>query len=285
MKLNFIKFYTKVAFTAVFALSILSCDDDEPVTAGEGDPFSKDVVAVDATVSTTQPQIGEENLLPVTVTLGQSFSSDATITVEATLTNGNVTTGEVVVPSGTTTGSGSFTLPSDDGFVPAGFFDPNAGSLEAIAIRLDELVEGTTYVTSSNQVSLDIWSKTAPGRGGLNYVLDWEDPSVDLDLRVYSEPEFVFYENGSSGDRFEEDLFDSAGRPDGLYVWYVVNFDGPFETDMDYRLFVTQPDGSLEVLSGTFTAGTPGPALIPFASFEKSTNVETGKVSYINIQN
>ncbi len=283
MKFKFINLFTKMAFTALIAMAAISCEDDEPVTAGDGDPLNENVITVNATLSTTQPQIGEENLLPVSLTLDRSFASDAEVTVRATLTNGNVSTGVITVTAGATSATGGIVLPPDDGFAPEGFFDPAAGTLIASAILLDELEEGNAFIVTSNEVSLDIWSRTAPGRGGLNYVLDWERPSVDLDLRVYSEPDFLLFEDGDSGDRFEQDLFQTPGRPDGLYIWYIINFSGDFIEDMEYRLFVTQPNGSLEVLSGTIPAGTPGPAFVPFAQFEKTTDPVSGAVTYVNI--
>lgn len=287
MKFKFLNVYTKMAFAALIAMAAISCEDDEPVTAGDGDPLNENVITVNATLSTTQPQIGEENLLPVSVTLDRSFATDAEVTVRATLTNGNVSTGIVTVAAGATSATGGITLPSDDGFVPAGFFDPAAGTLTASAILLDELEEGNAYIVTSNEVALDIWSMTAPGRGGLNYVLDWENAaSVDLDLQVIDEAFTAILESSGSSDRFESDLFDTPGRADGVYVFYIRNFSDETTEDLEYRLFLTQPNGSLVVLSGVFEAGLPsGGARVPFAQFEKTTDPTTGAVSYVNIMN
>ncbi|TVZ23982.1 hypothetical protein JM84_2940 [Dokdonia sp. Hel_I_63] len=280
MKLNYIKHFGKFAFAAVLALGVVSCEDDEAVSAGEGDPLTKNIVSVDAMVTALQPNVGEGNLTPFAVTIGNSFSSDATVTVKVTFDNGDVSTGTALVSAGTTTGTGSLTMPSDDGFIPEGLVAENAGTLSATAILLDELVEGTTYVVSPNSTDIGIFSDTLGIAGGLNSILDFSNPQVnDLDFYVLDE-NFQTFESSTSFDRFERDLFETVGRPDGVYTFYVVSF-GASEA-IDYQVLSTLPDGSLNVFTGTLPVDTPQATFIPVGSFEKITDEVSGTISYTN---
>lgn len=283
MKLNYIKYFGKFAFAAVLALGAVSCEDDEPISAGEGDPLTKNIVSVDAMVTALQPNVGEGNLTPFAVTIGNSFSSDATVTVKVTFDNGEVSTGTAVVPAGTTTGTGSLTMPTDDGFIPAGLVAEDAGTLSAVAIRLDELVEGTTYVVAPNETSIGIFSDTLGIAGGLNSIFDWTNPeNADLDFYVIDEAFTAILESSETGSRFESDLFQTIGREDGVYVFYTSIFTAPADEAIDYQVLSTLPDGSLNAFEGTLPAGSPQGSFIPLGSFEKITDEVSGTVSYTN---
>jgi len=283
MKINYIKYFGKFAFTAVLALGVLSCEDDEPISAGDGDPLAKNVVSVDAMVTALQPNVGEGNLTPFAVTIGNTFSSDATVTVKVTFDNGDVSTGTALVPAGATTGTGALTMPADDGFIPAGLVAENAGTLSAIAILLDELVEDTTYVIAPNATDIGIFSDTLGVAGGLNSIFDWSNSeNADLDFYVIDEAFTAIFEDSETGSRFESDLFETVGREDGVYVFYTIIFTAPADEAIDYQVLSTLPDGSLNVFEGTLPAGSPQGSFIPLGSFEKITDEVSGTISYTN---
>lgn len=283
MKLNYIKYFGKFAFAAVLALGVISCEDDEAVSAGEGDPLTKNIVSVDAMVTALQPNVGEGNLTPFAVTIGNSFSSDATVTVKVTFDNGDVSTGTAVVPAGTTTGTGSLTMPSDDGFIPAGLVAENAGTLSATAILLDDLEADTTYVIAPNSTDIGIFSDTLGVAGGLNSIFDWTNPEgADLDFFVIDEAFTTILESSESGTRFESDLFQTVGREDGVYVFYTVIFGAPADEAIDYQVLSTLPDGSLNAFVGTLPAGVAQGQYIALGSFEKITDEVSGTISYTN---
>ena len=62
MKLKYINYIAKFSFCAMIAMASVSCEDDDPLTAGDGDPLNENIISVDATVSTTQPTVGEDNV-------------------------------------------------------------------------------------------------------------------------------------------------------------------------------------------------------------------------------
>jgi len=276
-----------ISILAIASILSVSCDDDDPISAGEGDPSNENVVNLEATVSADQTFTGEGNTIGFSVVLPQSFASDATVTARITLDNGSSSLGTATVTAGATTGTGSITLPPDDSVVDGATIEgiADAGTLSLIAILLDELESGTAYTLSSNDVSLGLYPDTLPAAGGLNVLMDWVDPvTFDLDMQIIDRAFTSIFESSGSSDRFESDLFQNAGRADGVYDIYIRNFSASPTADVDFILLLTQPDGTLDVLRGVLPAGSPaGGARIPVATFEKTTDVVTGVTTYINL--
>lgn len=270
------------------ALSLIfgACEDDTAISAGEGDPLNENVINLDATVASAQTITGEANKLPFTVTLPQSFSSEATVTARIILDSGASTTGTAVIEAGATTGTGSITLPADDDvFSSSGLFGlPDAATLSLIAIALEELETGKAYTISSNSLSLGLYDDTLdPDAGGLNLLLDWENPADnDLDLYVFDATGATNLEFSESGSRYESDLFENTGRADGTYLIVIASYTQPPVGGFAYKLLVTLPTGELIDLDGmipeTFPAG-----LQLVGTFDKVTDAVTGVVSYENI--
>jgi hypothetical protein len=270
---------------SLIALST-SCEDDDPISAGEGDPLLKSVVALEATVSTQQLTVGEGNVIDFSVTLPNSFDSDADVTVRVLLDNGLTNTGTASVAAGSTTGTGSLTMPPDDNLLTGETIDGalNAAELFAEAILLDELVPGTTYTLSSNVVDLNIYPRTLAVGGGVNILSDWNGaPAVDLDMYVY-DSDFNLYEVAESGSRFETDLFQNVGRPDRQFFVWIGVWNPPADgSEVPYVVLITMPDGRLVDVRGVIPAGAVRGDFFQVATFEKTTDVETGVVSYINV--
>lgn len=284
MKTN-IKFISKIAFSALLISSTISCEDDDPLSAGDGDPLNENVIELVGTISTDQPDIGESNFLPFSVNLPQSFSSDATVTARVLLDNGRVSTGTAVVASGQTDGSGLIQIPPDDGFFSAALKDDNAGTLTITAIALDSLERGNAYVISSNVEDINIWARTEPALGGLNIVTDWIDADTfDIDSEVIDEAFTTIFETGASGSRFEADLFQNAGREDGNYDVYLTIFSGDTAgVEIPYVVNFTRPDGTLVSITGTLPEGAPLGTRIPVARFSRVTDEVTGVTTYPEI--
>lgn len=276
--------YIILALVAIIGFS--SCEDDDPISAGIGDPSNKNVVNVEATVTPAQTIIGEGNLLSFQVTVPNSFSTNVTITARIELDNGNSTIGTATIAAGATTGTGTISVPADDGVITGDTVGgvANAGKLFLIAILLEDLEPNTTYTISSNTADLGIYADTRPADSGLNIILDWEDPANnDFDMQVIDRAFTTIFETAETGSRFEFDLFQNAGRADGIYDIYVIIFTPSPTVDVKYDLLMTHPDGRLEVISSAIPAGSPAGVRIPIATFEKSTDAVTGEVSYINI--
>ncbi|RZS99940.1 hypothetical protein [Aquimarina brevivitae] len=275
-----------IAFVGLFGLILTSCEDDNPVTAGIGDPLDKEIINIDATIASDVTVTGEGNVVDFTVTLPQAFSTDVTVTATARMDNGGVTTGTAEIAAGATTGAGTVTISPDDSVIDGETIEgaSDALTIELTAILLDELVPGTTYTISSNELSLGIYPKTLSAAGGINILLDWNGaPGIDIDMQVIDRGFTAIFENAASGDRFEEDLFENTGRADGIYDVYVIAFTPVAAGGTDYNVLFTLPDGRLVAVNGTLPESTPVGVRIPVATFEKSTNVDTGVVSYINV--
>ncbi|GAA0724890.1 hypothetical protein GCM10009430_29800 [Aquimarina litoralis] len=285
MKLYNLKYILAIA---VFGLLFTACEDDDPITAGIGDPLTKEVINLDATIASDITITGEGNVVDFTVTLPQSFNSAVTVTARATLDNGNFTTGTAEIDAGATTGTGSITLSPDDSVIDGSTIDgiADAVSIELIGILLDELVPDTTYTISSNVLSLGLYPDTLPAAGGLNILFDWDNPAVnDLDLEVIDRAFTSIFESSGTGSRFESDLFQTTGRADGIYDVYYTIFSASPTEDINFNVLFTLPDGRLTVVSGVIPAGSAASTRTPIATFEKSTDAVTGVTSYINIGN
>lgn len=274
----------------VLSLTVLffcACEDDEPISAGMGDPANATVVNLEGTITPDLLVVGEGNVIGFEVTLPNSFTSDATVSARIELDNGTSSIGTATVEAGATTGRGTITIPADDDVITGDTIGgvSNAAEISLVAILLEELVPNTTYTITSPIVDLGIYSDTLPADSGLNILFDWEDPANnDFDLFAFPITGGTSIEGSGTGSRFEGFLFQNAGRADAEYIIAYEIFGTPPANDVGYELLFTLPDGSLEILSGTIAAGTPADSVLALAIFEKSTDPVSGEVSYINIR-
>lgn len=261
----------------------LGCEDDD-VIVFNGDPLNKsNIINLEATIATNSTLAGEGDRISFSVTLPQQFDSDVNVSVRARFDNGRTTIGTATVAAGSTTGTGSVILPGSDGFDSNLLFGlQDFAKLEVVGIQLENLVEDTTYTISSNVVTVSIIDNTLSVAGGLNIILDWENPpAVNLNLFVLDESDATL-ESSTSTSRFESDLFQNAGRPDGTYYVYVVvadNGTADVNANIDYVLALTLPTGFVDIYSGTLIDAMDAESVL-IATFIKTTNAETGVVSY-----
>ena len=276
------KNYIKIFYVAFLSLAMFSCEDDEAISAGDADPTNKTIVAVPVTVSSDVPGIGEGNLTTFSVTLGQSFASDATVTVKLIMDNGRFNSGSVVVTAGSTSATGTVLVPADDDLLPATVISPNSATLEAVGILLDEPVAATLFEAESNVLDLNVWSRSQEQDGGLVAQLDWNGaPGIDIDMYIIDAAFTAFFEQAESGSRFEVDLFGNNEHPDGDYVVYLSVFGAPLAEDTPASLLLVKPDNVLESFLLNVPAGTGG-GFTALVGFTKTTDVETGITSYSN---
>lgn len=263
---------------------IYSCEDDG-VRVEQGDPLNRNVIPVGVSVSSANINTAEDVIFPFNVTLDQTFSTDVTVTAKVTLDNGNVATGTAVVAAGTNSGSGEIDMPADDGFTPAALIDSQAGIVKAVALLLDELEPGNTYVADSNTLDINLFANALPASGGINVIADWAGaPDVDLDMQIIDRAFTAIFENAGSVTRFEEDLFQNTGRPDGIYDIYLRPYSDPATPEgTPYIILLTLPDGNLVDIQGVLDPTAPIASRVPVATFEKVTDEVTGIVSYINV--
>ncbi|WP_297763804.1 hypothetical protein [uncultured Muriicola sp.] len=280
---NLYKYLSLVAFSAIL---LSSCTEEESLIGYPLD-LGLTTVALEGTVSTTDTQTAEGRTIGVTVSIPQSFASDADVEVTATFNSGAFTTTSVAIPAGSTTGSGTITLPASDGF-DVGFDGlANYGSLQLTAILLDTVDPGVNYTITSASQPLQIFDAIqfpygeGVVAGRMTYLLDWANPDInDLDTYVLG------FESAETGSRYETDIFNDT-HPDGDYTIDVGVWTAG-ETDIPWKLFFVFPNQTdYLIFEGTFTNLTLGTNVngFPYASivgFTKTTDSE-GVVSYTNV--
>lgn len=262
---------------------VFSCEDDDALSAGNADPLNKTVIDVPVTVSSPDLGIGEGNLAKFDVTVGQSFPSDATITVRIDMDNGNFTTGTAVVTAGSTSASGTILVPADDSLMPATIISPNSATIQAIGILLDEPVADTLFRAESNIFDLNVWAQSQGVAGGLVVQMDWNGaPAVDIDMYIIDAAFTAIFEQAESGNRFEVDTFGNTEHPDGDYVVYTRVFaPDPLTEATPLSVLLVRPNNVLESFSFTVPAGTAAAdGFLPLVGFTKTTDAETGITSY-----
>lgn len=281
---NIYKYLSLVAFSAIL---LSSCTEEESLIGYPLD-LGLTTVALEGTVSTNYPQTAEGRTIDVTVSIPQTFASDADVEVTATFNSGAFTTATVSVPAGSTTGTGTITLPASDGFAVGFFGLENYGSLQLTAILLDTVDPGVNYTITSASQPLQIFDEiqsSAYGEGvvagRMTYLLDWANPDInDLDAYVLG------FESAESGSRYETDIFNDE-HPDGDYTIDVGVWTAG-ETEIPWKLFFVFPNQTdYLIFEGTFTNLTLGTNVngFPYASivgFTKTTDSE-GVVSYTNV--
>jgi len=278
-KLNFK--YVFLSLAVVFAFS--SCEDEDPISAGDGNPLNENVINLDATIAAEYDVIGEGTSFDFTVTIPSALSSDATVTAELALDNGAFSTGTATILAGETTATGTITAPADDDVISG--TDPfvgaaDAATLKASAVLLETLETGNAYTISSNVLDLGVYALVEePDAGAIGIRMDWIDPDVnDLDLYLLNSG-FSTISAQETGSRYEVINEDNADLPDDTYLLGVVSFTAPPAGGTPLVMLITLPDGNLEVFNFTYPEGAG--SIIPL-SFDKVTDAETGVITYEN---
>ena len=145
---------------AITLILLVSCEFDDIGFNDNGNPNTLNQSSVEVTVTTSSTYSGESDKLPVQVTLGQTFDTDVDVEVEAAMKNGDYAVGTVTITSGESSGTGTVTLPGDDGYSSGDFngFVDYCG-VDATGIVLTEVVKGTHYNVNSTGFKINVLDK------------------------------------------------------------------------------------------------------------------------------
>jgi len=258
----------KYSIIAMAILSMMSCGDDE-FSREYQDTEAKTELVGTLTPSRTKATAG--SLIAFSVTIPQSFDTDASVEVSAIAglsdleVNQSVSKAYVTIAAGETTGTGSIAMPGSTDLA-ADFFgiaDYAKMSISGIALAEGDdpyvMTSDATFLTflQTNSFYNAPYPVDYAGAGGedfpgwndgvvepwLSISLDWADSdNVDLDLYVLDSTNAA-YETSDSGSRFEGDFFNGNWFPDGEYGIYVAFFGAP--TAVDYIFTATDQNGTV----------------------------------------
>lgn len=267
----------KYSIIAMAILSMMSCGDDE-FSREYQDTEAKTELVGTLTPSRTKATAG--SLIAFSVTIPQSFDTDASVEVSAIAglsdleVNQSVSKAYVTIAAGETTGTGSIAMPGSTSLA-ADFFgiaDYAKMSISGIALAEGDdpyvMTSDATFLTFlqtngnyNAPYPVDYASAAGEGLPGWNdgviepwlvISLDWADSdNVDLDLYVLDSSNQT-YESSESGSRFENDFFNGNWFPDGEYGIYVSFYGTP--TAVDYMFTATDQNGTVTQIEGVADA-------------------------------
>ena len=266
------------------------------MTACADDDFSRAYVDTEAKVQITGSiQLDRAYSSPgfpvgFSFTLGQSVGTESTVEVTATLYDLTTVRAYVRIPSGATSGSGTFDLPhtgnDTNGF--DGISDYASVSLTGIALTQPE--DGSVadpYVLSSEPAHVLLYDRvqwpygSSVIAGRMTALFDWADSgNNDLDMYMYNADTFALVEAAGTGSRWETDIFNDT-HPDGNY-FIAIDFWQATGDDIPYKFFFVHPNQlDITLMEGVFTNVTPGGGdfVYPVINFTKTTD-GNGVVSY-----
>ncbi|WP_298318719.1 hypothetical protein [uncultured Aquimarina sp.] len=259
------KNYKYILSLYIILAGFASCDEDNElnnVVLPEAPSVS---VTATVTPSATFTSIGGD--LDFNITVPQGFSSDAIIQVDSKSASVLSST-QVRLLDGETTGSGTITPLNIAGGVA---YEPQKVALTASGVRLvniegeddDETitpVDNDNTALSSEPVIIDIYNQlpAVSAAGNAVVLIDWSGaPANDLDLSG----ELVGLGSltpSQTGSRYET-LTIASNFPDGEFVFSVQIFNQT-ETqtteDIEYTLFYSLPDGTVDLFTATLPAGS-----------------------------
>lgn len=258
----------KYIIIAISFLAIMSCADDDFSRAYVDNEVKTDLVG---TIQLDRTQAAQTTLIGFTVTLPQSFTTEANVQVTANkqvhgaFASYDETVTTVVVPAGATTASGLIAMPGSTSETSdwGGISDYAEIAITGLALTQPE--DGSVadpYVMTSEPVSVTALTRHSswmgPNTNTLKVLFDWEGPygERDFDLYMYNVDTGVYYESSTSGSRFEGDWFSNPGNenhPDGNYA-VEIDIPDPWYTgsgDVPYFIHLTHPDGSVDFYPGT----------------------------------
>lgn len=235
--------------------------------------------SVTGTISPSRTKIAPTTQLEFTVTLDQTFTYDAEITVAITETCNSLgllatdSSAVATLTAGSDTATGVITVPdlSNEDTVGGWVGLSNCTALTVTGIALYEVLadDSTSYDVDDPYVIENIstplnltdlqgsWMEAQEDAGSLQICLDWEGPysSNDIDLFVYDAALTAAYERSESGSRWEGDWFNNSGNeahPDGDYVVYVSPYTMA-TASTDAALHFTHPDGTVDYIEFAIT--------------------------------
>jgi hypothetical protein len=271
----------KISLLAIMTSSMVGCTEEEPLI-GYTYKENNTVVNIEGSITSAKSSNARGWVLPVTVSISNTFSSNVDVEVTGTLKTGAQSVKTITIPAGKTSAQGELNIPNDNndyGFSGiADFF-----SVELTAILPEKLDEGINYTISSIPLTIDIFDDmqfdydTGVVNGRMTYLVDWDNPDInDLDAYVLG------LESSETGDRYEYDIFDDT-HPDGTYSVVVVPYVTG-EEEIPWRVFFVYPNQKdYEIFEGVIS-DISSEEFYPLIEFTKTTNQDTGEVVYSNVR-
>ncbi|AXT52956.1 hypothetical protein D1818_19810 [Aquimarina sp. BL5] len=260
------KNYKYILSLSIILAGFTSCDEDNElnnVVLPEAPSVS---VTATVTPSATFTSIGGD--LDFDITVPQGFSSDAIIQVDSKSASVLSST-QVRLLDGETTGSGTITPLNIGGGVA---YEPQKVALTAAGVRLVNIegeddeetitpVDNDNTALSSEPVIIDIYNRlpAVSADGNAVILIDWNGaPANDLDLRGTLTGLGDIDPPSQTGSRYET-LSIASNFPDGEFIFSVQIFNTT-ETqtteDIEYTLFYSLPDGTVNLFTATLPAGS-----------------------------
>ncbi len=270
-----------ILITIVFSLTFISCEDDSEIDYS----LSGTEESVQVTIETPRNFTAEEDRVPFTVTLANTYSSDATVVVEFKFNDERFIRNEVIIPAGNNSASGKVFMPADDGALntPGASFKAGFVVGKVVGFLLDEPQEGKLYIVNSNEVLLDAYDKlpTLVDGGGLSYTFTWRTNKTD-DYDIFSDLSDL---DSATGDSIETGSVTNDAFADGDYNMVYNPYAVAGVDDVEFVLFfrVTDIDGNDQVykFTGTLDAVNNDPAVnYDLIQISRVTDAGTGAVSF-----
>jgi hypothetical protein len=268
-----------IVYIVLLTIFFISCDDENENVVILDQLTITDLVG---DISVTSSIAAPGYPVGYSLTLPQSFSSDAVVTVKAVVGGTSESIGTITIPAGSTTGDGTISIPNT-GALAFGLNNTAKISIKGLALSP---AEGDTFTLSSNAVEVLLYdsvqwpygSGVVAGRATM--LFDWEgSTSKDFDTRVFDSATLNLVEDSGTGSRYEFDILNDT-HPDGDYFLVVDIFSGSGDTP--WKFFFVHPDQTtVEVFEGVFTAAEVASGIVfPVIEWTKSTDVN-GNVSYV----
>ena len=261
--------------TLAIGFSVTACYDDDPINKIIPQGLTDIAVSISTPISFTA---GNGNV-PYTVTLPSSFTSD--VDVEASLVfAGGTVKNLVTVVAGSTSASSTLGMRAYAGTIPFDGYDNNVAlSVTGVAVSAPEPGDPSVFNITSNEILLLQYSTVASDAlqdSSMSYIVDWNPPSIVVDIQVIDRDFTFIAESSGSGDRFESDFFNTF-HPDGIYDMYarIYGSGDPTTVAIPYKVFILQPTGEQQLFEGVLPVGSPTDATrIDFADIVKSNENE-----------
>ena len=218
-----------ILLALVAGLVLTSCFDDDPVSLFPVQGLSD----IALTVSSSNNVTGEGVGIPFTANIPQIFTQDVMVQAQLDFEGGRVNS-TVAVPTGSTSVSGTITMPSN----PESKFSGQTAILSLNSLALAD--QSQAFNVTSNEIIIQSFDRVqwpygaSVIAGRMTALFDWTDPiNNDLDMYIFSEANEQV-ESSTSGSRWETDIFNDT-HLDGKYFVLIDLFIA--SGDIPWRLF------------------------------------------------
>jgi len=257
----------KICSFLILSLIIISC------TEGKQNGINVTEKKITATIEPASMATSEDDELSFTVNLPEALPSDFDMRVRVTLNDGRKKDQNVNIPEGMTSVSSTIFLPPADDF-SVGFNGlQDYATIQVMGGVLAQPIEGTSYIVTSEPVSLYVFDKVAPLlEDKISVLFDWDNAGVaDLDIYMLNSNNDVLGAS-ETGSRYENLSLDN-NMPDGDYS-ILVSVYATTSSTVPYKLFIKQSDGKQTLAEGTLENIASGDSSV-LVSFNKSGNMIT----------